>query len=186
MAHFDRYAALLAEWQGRMNLVGPATLPEVWTRHFADSAQLLPRVAPGPLVDMGAGAGFPGIVLALLGVAPVTLVEATRKKCAFLQAVVDELGLADRATVANARIEAMPAFAAATITARACKPLVQLFDWGLRFSTPETVWVLPKGATAAAEVADARRSFAFQADLIPSRTDAQARVVVAHRVERRR
>ncbi len=181
MAKFDRYAALLTEWQARMNLVGPATLAEVWTRHFADSAQLLPLLAPGPILDIGAGAGFPGLVLALLGAAPLCLVEATAKKCQFLQAVCDDLGL-PTVRIANQRIEALPAFEAATIVARACKPLGQLFDWGARFATPETAWVLPKGATAAEEVAAARQRFTFDADLVPSRTDALARIVVARNV----
>ena len=185
MDKFDRYAALLADWQTRMNLVGPATLPDVWTRHFADSAQLLPLIAQGAVLDMGAGAGFPGVVLALLGAAPLTLVEATRKKCDFLQAAVDELELGASVAVVNARVEALPGTAVATITARACKSLTQLFSWGLRCAGPGTVWVLPKGATAAAEVDTARATFAFDAELVPSRTDVRARIVVARNVRAR-
>lgn len=182
LAKFDVYAALLVDWQARMNLVGPATLVQVWHRHFADSAQLS-KLGAAPWIDLGAGAGFPGLVLALLGDGPVTLVEATAKKADFLRAVIDATGAA--ASVCQARIEALPAAETATIAARACAPLVQLFEWGLRFAGPATRWVLPKGARVAEEIAVARKFFAFDAELIPSLTDPHARIVVATNVRPR-
>lgn len=184
LARFEIYAALLIEWQGRMNLVGPATLPNIWERHFADSAQLV-RLGQAPWLDLGAGAGFPGLVIAMLGGGPVDLVEATGKKTDFLAAVAEATGIADRVHIHRARIEAMPLQQPATIVARACASLTQLFDWGVRFAGRETQWVLPKGARAADEIAEARLHFRFGHDLVPSVTDAQARIVVASNVSRR-
>lgn len=185
LLRFDRYAALLDEWQERMNLVGAATLPEIWTRHFADSAQLVELAKPGSWLDIGAGAGFPGLVAALLGAGPVHLVESTAKKARFLETVAAELALKE-VTVHSARVEAMPAFPVATITARACAPLARLFEWGSRFAQADTTWLLPKGESVEDELADARRSFAFHVKQVPSRTDPRGRIVVATDVRRRR
>lgn len=184
LAHFSTYAAMLADWQKRMNLVGPATLTHTWQRHFADSAQLV-RLGAAPWLDLGAGAGFPGLVIALLGGGPVDLVEATGKKTEFLEAVAEATGVSDQVRIHRARVEAMPPMQPATIVARACASLTQLFDWGVRFAGPTTRWVLPKGARAADEIAEAGASFRFDHELVPSLTDAQARIVVATNVRRR-
>ena len=189
LAKLDRYAALLAEWQARMNLVGPSTLPHIWDRHFRDSAQLAslaPTLGHRPVwLDIGAGGGFPGLVLAILGAGDIHLVESIAKKCRFLQAVADELELGDRATIHNMRVESLARFRADVITARACANLAQLFDWGLPFAASSTMWLLPKGASVDEEVAAARRRFSFDAELVPSRTDPQARIVVARGVRRK-
>jgi 16S rRNA (guanine527-N7)-methyltransferase len=184
MAKFDTFAAMLVDWQGRMNLVGPATLPMLWQRHLTDSAQLLRLGQPGAWLDMGAGAGFPGLVLALMGASPVHLVEATTKKCLFLQAVSAAV-LDGETHVHNLRIESMPGFAVANITARACAKLSQLFSWGLKFATPETLWIFPKGSTVDDEVAGAKREFSFDHELVESMTDIRGRIVVARNVRRR-
>ena len=181
---FDIYAAMLGEWQEKMNLVGRATLPYVWDRHFADSAQLLQHAKAGSWLDIGAGAGFPGIVVALLGAQPVNLVEATTKKCLFLQAVVEALEL--EVIVHNARIETLRLPRVANISARACASLTKLFDWGLPFATEDTRWLLMKGASVEQEVEDARQIFSFAADLIPSVTDPRGRIVCARSVRRTR
>jgi 16S rRNA (guanine527-N7)-methyltransferase len=189
LARFDRFAALLAEWQTRMNLVGPSTLPHVWDRHFRDSAQLAalaPKLGHKPVwLDIGAGGGFPGIVLAILGAGEIHLVESIAKKARFLQTVIDELGLAGTATVHNERVEAMAAFRADVITARACAALERLFDWGQRFAAQSTTWLLPKGEAVEEELAAARRRFHFRHDLIESVTDPRGRIVVASGVKRR-
>ena len=189
LAKLDRYAALLAEWQARMNLVGPSTLPHIWDRHFRDSAQLAslaPTLGHRPVwLDIGAGGGFPGLVLAILGAGDIHLVESIAKKCRFLQAVADELELGDRATIHNMRVESLARFRADVITARACANLTQLFDWGLPFAASSTMWLLPKGASVDEEVAAARRRFSFDAELVPSRTDPHARIVVAKGVRRK-
>ena len=183
LAHFDTYAELLVEWQQRMNLVGPASLDQVWHRHFADSAQLV-ALGRAPWLDLGAGAGFPGLVIALLGGGPIALVEATGKKADFLEAVVAATGLAD-VTIRRERIEAAVAPPSATIVARACASLTQLFDWGLHLAGSQTRWVLPKGARHGEEIATARTTFEFDHHLEPSLTDASARIVIASNVRRR-
>ncbi len=188
MAALDRYVALLGEWQARMNLVAASTLPDVWQRHVADSAQLAELAEAGPAttwLDLGSGAGFPALVLARLRSGTFHLVEATAKKCAFLAAAAAALGVGDRVVIHNLRIEALPSFAADIVTARACAPLAQLFDWGDRFGA-RACWLLPKGRTAADEVAAAARDFVFSHQLVASRTDPDARIVVAHDVRRRR
>ncbi len=184
LEQLDLYAALLGNWQTRMNLVGPSTLPDVWTRHFADSAQLMRLASPGPWLDIGAGAGFPGLVATVLGATPVHLVESVGKKARFLETVVAELAL-EGVTVHNARVEAIPKFIATTISARACAGLSQLFDWGLRFADRGTTWLLPKGASVAAELAEARQRFSLHVEQIPSLTSPEGRIVVARDVRRR-
>ena len=183
---FDAYATMLVDWQSRMNLVGPSTLPTLWERHFADSAQLV-GLAPanGDWIDIGAGAGFPGIVVALLSDHPVALVDSVAKKCRFMQAVVDALGLAGQVIVHNARVEALPARPHAIVSARACASLPQIFGWGLRVADRSTQWLLLKGETVAQEIESARETFAFDIDLVASRTDPRGHIVIARDVRRK-
>jgi 16S rRNA (guanine527-N7)-methyltransferase len=187
LTRLDRYAELLTEWQQKMNLVGPSTLPHIWDRHFRDSAQLLPIAGTGQnWLDIGAGGGFPGLVLAILDPsARFVLVDSIAKKCNFLLTVAQETGTSDQVTVANRRIEDMPAQTFDVITARAAAALVTLFDWSVRFADPRTRWILPKGARAEEELASAAQRFHFDHQLIPSRTDSAARIVVARNVRPR-
>jgi 16S rRNA (guanine527-N7)-methyltransferase len=134
-----------------MNLVGPATLGDVWGRHFADSAQLAKLVPPGRRwLDIGAGGGFPGLVLAAMGYGEITLVDSIAKKCRFLEAVRDELGL--KAKIICARVEQLPTLGVDVATARAAAPLETLFDWALRHVRPGGLFVFPKGRRWAEEV----------------------------------
>jgi 16S rRNA (guanine527-N7)-methyltransferase len=187
LEQLDTYAAMLADWQTRMNLVGPSTLPNVWDRHFTDSAQLLPLAGTGrSWLDIGAGAGFPGLVLAVLDPdAQLTLVESIAKKCRFLAEVVSTLGLESRVTIENRRIETLPRAKFDIITARALAALDRLFDWGLPYAGSGTQWILPKGMRVDEELEKATRRFAFEHRLVPSITDADARIVVARGVKRR-
>ena len=187
MVQFDAYAALLASWQERMNLVGPSTLPAIWTRHFADSAQLLALAGSGrSWLDVGAGAGFPGIVIALLDPsAQLTLVESIAKKCRFLDEVTESLGLSGRVLIENRRVETLPRQKFDIITARALAALGQLFDWGLPYAGSGTRWLLPKGIRVLEELAVATERFAFDHVLVQSQTDPDARIVVASGVKRR-
>jgi 16S rRNA (guanine527-N7)-methyltransferase len=183
----DRYEALLQDWQLRMNLVGPSTLPLIWSRHFADSAQLLPIGGTSKSwLDIGAGAGFPGLVLALLDPGcRITLVESIAKKCRFLNEVVEQLALGDRVIVENRRIETLPRQKFDIITARALASLEQLFEWGVPYAGSGTHWLLPKGARVADELASAARRFVFEHHLVPSLTDPDARIVVVTGVKHR-
>ncbi|WP_303809180.1 16S rRNA (guanine(527)-N(7))-methyltransferase RsmG [Sandarakinorhabdus limnophila] len=187
LAKLDRFAELLTEWQQRMNLVGPSTLPHIWDRHFRDSAQLLAIAGPGrSWLDIGAGGGFPGLVLAILDPeSNITLVESITKKCRFLDAVAHETHVAGHVAVANVRVEALAGSKYDIITARAAAGLETLLDWGMRFAGSGTRWILPKGARVQEELASAAKQFHFDHELIPSRTDSDARIVVAKRVKRR-
>lgn len=179
-----RHQEMLVDWQGRMNLVGPATLDDVWWRHFADSAQLTRVVPKGALwLDMGAGGGFPGLVLAAMGWGRFILVDSVAKKCRFLEAVTQELGL-ENVTVLNARIEALPTLGADVVTARAAASLDILFDWGIRHARPGGIFVFPKGRRWADEVDAARTKFRFDLDTFPSMTDSEARILVARNLKR--
>lgn len=187
MTLFDAYAALLIEWQSRMNLVGPSTLPHMWERHFTDSAQLLPLSGVGrSWLDVGAGAGFPGLVIALIDPhARLTLVESIAKKCRFLTEAVEKLDLIDRVTIEHRRIETLPRQKFDIITARALAALSQLFSWCLPYAGSGTQWILPKGMRVADELELAERGFVFNHRLVASLTDAEARIVIATGVQRR-
>jgi 16S rRNA (guanine527-N7)-methyltransferase len=186
MAKFEKYEELLIEWQQKMNLVGPSTLGDIWGRHFADSSQLmqLGHASNRSWLDIGSGAGFPGLVVAICGHTNVHLVESTTKKCRFLETVVESLELGECVTVHNCRVESMSRFQAECISARACASLGQLFEWGLPLSNRATRWLLPKGALVDQELHTARESFTFDAELIPSLTDPRGRIVVATNVRR--
>jgi len=191
-ARLEIYEALLRRRQRRTNLVSAASLPDLWTRHFLDSAQLAPLLADdarGHMVDVGSGAGFPGMVLAILdGARRVSLVEANAKRCAFLREVARETGT--RVAVIEGRLEDTAVRArlapAGTITARACAPLGELL--GLVFPVLEshTYCIFPKGRRYRSELEAARERWDFRAETVPSRTAAEARILRISDVERRR
>lgn len=179
-----RYQELLIEWQQRMNLVGPATLEDVWGRHFADSAQLVRYVPAGKTwLDIGAGGGFPGLVLAAMGWGRFVLVDSIAKKCRFLEAVHDALGLTN-VTIRNARVELLPTLGVDIATARAAAPLEILFDWAIRHVRPGGTFLFPKGRRWSDEVDAARTKFLFDLETFPSMTDSDARILVAHNLKR--
>lgn len=181
----ERYAALLVEWQGRMNLVGPATLNDIWGRHFADSAQLVRHVPQGQSwLDMGAGGGFPGMVLAAMGWGNFTLVDSIAKKARFLEAVRDELGLRDRVSVVCGRVEGLPTLGVQVATARAAASLGQLFDWAIRHVRPGGLYVFPKGRRWAEEVEEARTRFLFDLETRDSLTDVEAKILLVRNLKR--
>ncbi|MGL6043032.1 MAG: 16S rRNA (guanine(527)-N(7))-methyltransferase RsmG [Sandaracinobacteroides sp.] len=186
MQRLDRYAEMLADWQLRMNIVGASTLADVWRRHFADSAQLT-RLVPRNLswLDIGAGGGFPGLVIAAMGWGRFTLVESVAKKCRFLEAVRDDLDLQDSTHVFCGRVEEMPSVGADVITARAAAPLLTLFDWGHRHSSAGGSFVFPKGRRWKEEVATAMVRFSFDLETFPSMTDPDARILIARNLKRR-
>ena len=165
----QRYAELLAEWQPRINLVSPKTLPDLWTRHMLDSAQLYPLVRDARrLVDFGSGAGFPGLVLAIMGVPDVHLVESDQRKCVFLNYVSRETK--SPVTVHNARIESLPPLHADTVTARALAPLVDLLTYALPHLAPGGRAVFLKGAGWQAETEAAGQQYMFHVKHNPSLT----------------
>ena len=122
---------MLIKWQKKINLVSKATLSDAWMRHIVDSAQLALYIEHPSfkIVDFGSGAGFPALVLAVLGAENVHLIESDRRKVEFLRAVVRELSL-NNVTIHNSRIEDVTCLRADVITARALAPLSQLYEWG--------------------------------------------------------
>ena len=179
------YAALLREGNERQNLVSAATLGSLWERHILDSAQLA-RFEPRPgssWVDIGSGAGLPGVVLACLIGGPVTLVEPRRLRSEFLQTVILELGLS--ATVISAKAERV-AGTFDVITGRAVASLSEFIDLSSHLSTKNTVWVLPKGRNAQSELAEAERTWQGVFHVEQSVTDADSRIIVGTGVRARK
>ena len=181
LGRLQRYAELLRAWNERVNLVGKGTLADLWRRHMLDSAQLFPLVPEGArvLVDLGSGAGFPGLVLAAMGVPVVHLIEADSRKCAFQREAARAMGIA--ATVHNTRIEAAPLIEADIVTARALATLDQLLDVASRFTNERTICVFPKGRTAQDELTHARKRWTIDASLVPSRSDPEGSVLLIRR-----
>ena len=151
----DRFADLLREENERQNLVAKSSLDQVWLRHFADSVQLIPLAGHAPdgvWLDLGSGAGFPGVVLALCrSDQAIRLVESRQRRVAWLNHVVSDFGLS-HCEVIGKRLEQIECFAASLITARAFAPLDKLLQSAARFSSPTTVWLLPKGRSAQSEL----------------------------------
>lgn len=154
---FDALIALLAEENARQNLVSAASLGEVWRRHIADSAQLLchvPRETSSPWLDLGTGAGFPGLVIGVLRPdCEVVMVESRARRIEWLERVCATLGLAN-AEVAGVRVETLPKRKFRAISARAFAPLPKLLELSAGFSTSDTVWLLPKGRSALQELSE--------------------------------
>ena len=166
------YLALLARWQKKINLVGPSTLADPWRRHVLDSAQLLPHIAPGStLVDLGSGAGFPGLVLAIMAQLDVHLVESDLRKTVFLQEAARLTGTA--VEIHNQRIESLPALTADVITARALAPLPLLCKLAQPLCHAETVCLFLKGRSAQEELTETQKQTTLQATLIASQTDSE-------------
>lgn len=181
-AALRHYCALLLKWQEKINLISPTTTKDAWARHFKDSLQLLTRLPDsGRLYDLGSGAGFPGLVLAIAQPdLEVTLVESDSKKCAFLQTVSRETGA--RVRILNSRIEAagLSEPAPDILTARALAGLSELLDYAAPWiaANPDLTAFFPKGATYQAELEAAKATgWAFDLDDWPSKTDPAARIL---------
>ncbi len=169
----------------RHNLIAASTINHLWSRHVVDSAQLVPLAAAGPWIDLGSGAGFPGLIAAVLRPEPTTLVESRRKRAEFLRASADLLNIAARASIIQGRAETIDPAPYATISARAFAPLDALFTVGQRFVGPDTRWILPKGRGAQAELDMARRTWQGDFRIHPSITDPDSAIIVAERVRPR-
>lgn len=182
VAALFRYANLLGQWQARINLVGPKTLATVWRRHILDSAQLGPQIPASAktLTDIGSGAGFPALVLAILYPhLRINCVESDTRKCAFLMAVVRDLHL--NVTVLNQRLEVYDWRDVDVVTARALASLAALTPALLvaQAANPAVAAILPKGAQAAAEMKDAPDlTRLFHVKQVPSLTDPAATLLV--------
>jgi 16S rRNA (guanine527-N7)-methyltransferase len=190
MPALEAYAALLRKWQKAINLVSGATLDDLWRRHFLDSAQLIPLLAPhgvgdGGVTDLGSGAGFPGLVLAILSGRPTQLIESDQRKGAFLGEAARATGCADRVKIHAGRVEALKAWTAGTVTARALAELGQLLDWAAPFVGKDTVLLFPKGAKADEELTAAERVWTMVTERRRSVTDSTGLILRLSHLERR-
>ena len=178
------YHDLLRQWGRVQDLVAPSTLDHIWHRHFADSAQVLSLAQPGKRwVDLGTGAGFPGMVIAILSMGQpgfaMTLVESSNRKCSFLREVARRTGAPVEILCMRIENLATQPMVAPTdyVTARALAPLAALLGLARPLIADTTVALFLKGREADAEVAAARRHWSFQAELTASRTDPAGRIV---------
>jgi 16S rRNA (guanine527-N7)-methyltransferase len=187
----ERFIELLLEWQGRMNLIGPSTEATIWSRHIADSLQLISLAPEGRIwVDLGSGAGFPGLVIAcaLAGTpgAQIHLVESSTKKAGFLREVVRETGVP--AIVHAERIEDFVKHAPRQIdivTARALAPLPKLLVLAYPLLKRGATGMFPKGQDVDIELTEAAKCWNIQPTLASSRTDPRSRIVVIRGIEPR-
>lgn len=180
MARLRKLACALAEENQRQNLVSRESLSRIWHRHFADSAQLLDHVPRGtaPWLDLGSGAGFPGLVIACLRPGdPIHLVESRKRRIEWLLHMRESLQL-DHCMIHGCTVQSLDGFRAGAITARAFAPLPKLLDLSARFSTADTIWVLPKGRLAAQEYARLPCPLRSMFHVEPSATGEEAGILV--------
>ncbi len=172
LALLQRYLDLLGEWQAAINLVGPASLADPWRRHILDCGQLvwhLPADRAGPLVDLGSGAGLPGLILAILGQPDVHLIESDRRKAQFLRHAARTLALP--VTVHPQRIEQLGDLKASVITARALAPVGRLLAWSEPLRTPDTLVLLLKGQSVQEELTEANKTWTMSVQRCTSLSD---------------
>ena len=187
MAELERFLVLLTEANEVMNLVGPDSLPDFWNRHAWDSAQLLDKAGfARTWADLGAGAGFPGLVLAILSKgkpdAHVWLIDSLQKRCRFLQTVVDALALP--ATVVWGRAEAQT-LKVDVVTARAVAPMDKLLGYAQPYLSRGAQGLFLKGEKAETELRDAANSWHVEAELSVSRSDPRGRIVTVRSLRSR-
>lgn len=181
LARFQIYHDLLLTWQKKINLIGPGTEKDVWGRHFLDSAQILGLVNKAGIkknrswLDIGSGAGFPGLVLSILGEDKVFLVEPNPKKCAFLRAVIRETGA--RAEVFQSKAQDLSPFPVDIVTSRALAPVHQLLEWGAPFLGGGGEFWLLKGETGDQELTPATKNNNMKTEIFQSLTDPKGKIL---------
>lgn len=174
----ELYESLVKKWQGAINLVGPATLDDIWRRHFLDSSQLYPMVRDlgGALVDLGSGAGFPGLVLAVMGHPAVHLVESDQRKAVFLREAARTMGV--RVSVHAKRIaDVVIEDKVSAVTARALAPLDDLVEMAVLWIEEGATGFFLKGKNAADEIDRAIKKHPVDIVTVPSLTDSDACIV---------
>jgi 16S rRNA (guanine527-N7)-methyltransferase len=178
-------AGMVVEESARQNLIAASTIETLWARHIVDSAQLLTWDQSGPWLDIGTGAGFPGLVIAAIR-GGVTMVEPRRRRVEFLERCIGALGLSDRNDIRLGKVETLPSAPSfSVISARAVAALPALVVSASHCATPDTIWLLPKGRNAADEVAEAQRTWHGMFHVEHSVTDPASLIVIARGVRRR-
>ncbi|GAA4771659.1 16S rRNA (guanine(527)-N(7))-methyltransferase RsmG [Stakelama sediminis] len=183
----ERFCALVLEESNRQNLIAQSTIPEIWARHIVDSAQLI-GLAPdsdGEWLDIGSGAGFPGIVVAILRDAPIRMIEPRKRRVDFLASACETLGLR-HVSIDPVKVEkVMLQRPAAIISARAVAALPKLFSAGAHLADKNSCWLLPKGQSVHSEVEEARKSWQGVFHVEQSLTNSDSAIVVAREVRSR-
>ncbi len=183
LVRLQQFADLLTRWNRRINLVSSTDLPKLWPRHIDDSLQLAAHVpADAPIIDLGSGGGFPGLILAIRTGNPVTLIEADTRKAAFLREAAR--ATMTRATILNTRIEDATPPAAPIVTARALAPLQTLLHWAAPLLLPSGVCLFPKGRSVEGELTDAATRWHMTIKRTPSRTDPDGVILALSHIRR--
>jgi 16S rRNA (guanine527-N7)-methyltransferase len=172
------YHDLLMKWQPRINLVSPKTLDEAWSRHFLDSAQLFYLLSDTDtsIFDLGSGAGFPGLILSVMGASQITLLESDQRKCIFLSEVIRQTK--SSANIFNGRIETFPEQKKADIvTSRACASLNKLLSFAYPLLNPDGECLFLKGRGVEEEVKEAQERWAFHVEHTPSISDTEGCII---------
>ena len=179
---FSVYGETLAKWQSKINLISGKTLDNVWRRHFLDCAQLHNLLPSGTksILDIGSGAGFPGLVLAVMGVKNVTLVEADSKKCLFLSEVVRRTGR--HVNIVNCRIEEFDGGHFDVITARALAPMDKLLPYINPHFGPKTKGIFLKGQQVDRELTKAKKQWKLKYKTIPSITSDGGSIIIVEKI----
>ena len=173
LARLERYADLLTKWQARINLVGRESVRDLWRRHMLDSAQLVPLLPDGAtkFIDIGSGAGFPGLILAVMGAPETHLIEADARKCAFLGEAVRVTETAASVRIHRGRVEDLNPWPVDVVVARAVAPLTRLLGYAAPFLRSETVCLFPKGAGVEEELTRSRETWTMTVERFPSASD---------------
>ena len=179
------YHDLLLRWQAKINLVGPDTLNDAWHRHFLDSLQLLNHLPNnfGKIIDIGSGAGYPGMALAVAGIVDIHLIESDAKKIAFLKEVARVTDT--KVFIHHSRIEDVSIPNVSIILSRACSNLDNLLSFSLPFVSHETISLLHKGKNYSTDVEDANEHWLFEHTVIPSITDTQGVILKITNIRRK-
>lgn len=186
LARLRQFEAMVLVENDQQNLIAPSTLGTIWSRHIVDSLQLLEHApASGHWIDVGSGAGFPGLVIAAAANFHVTLIEPRKLRVAFLEGAAEALGIANRVTVHACKAQNAPKTPADIISARAVAALPALFEATTHLSGLGTRYLLPKGRSAAEEVESARRGWQGTFHVEPSIVDPASGIVIASGVRRR-
>ncbi|MEZ5946052.1 MAG: 16S rRNA (guanine(527)-N(7))-methyltransferase RsmG [Hyphomonas sp.] len=186
LERLDRVIDTLGVWRKKSNLIGPREWSVIWTRHVADCYQLLDLIPEdAKVVDLGSGAGFPGLIIAAARpTGHVTMIESVGKKCAFLRAAIDAAGLP--ATVRQERVESVPHFAADFVTARAFAPLPKLLDYAAPWLTKGATGLFLKGERWKEELTEAGQRWNFAYEAIPSRVGGSGKLMSIRELRRGR
>ena len=179
---FACYGELLVKWQSKINLVSGKTLDDIWLRHFLDSAQLF-RLLPAKnksILDVGSGAGFPGLVLVLMGARNVTLIESDTKKCMFLREVLRQTGKS--ANIVNCRIEEYGHREFDIVTARALAPMERLLSYVKPYFGAHTKGLFPKGKQVDEELTKAMKQWKLEVSRVPSITSNTGVILVVEKI----